>query len=270
MNGIRGILPGMFTMGNLACGFGAIVVAGGSRHLIGPERAHNMSEVVWLIILAAFLDFLDGMVARFSRSSSRLGVELDSLADIVSFGVAPGVMIISFSLISKGNWAWILAFVYLMAGSFRLARFSLSASMEEKTKFMGLPIPSAAITIVSYVLFCNEVWGQIRFEKFFIILIIASAALMVSTIEYEKMPKFDFSKPKNRIKMLFLLLIAVGLMINASLIIFPLALAYIVYGLSKMTYLIFTGGGKASFLYPSTIFRRGGKDDDDDDDEDME
>ncbi len=265
MNSIRGILPGMFTMGNLACGFGAIVVAGGSRHLIGSEQSHNLNEVVWLIILAAFLDFLDGMVARFSRSTSRLGVELDSLADIVSFGVAPGVLIISFSLISKGNWAWILAFVYLMAGSFRLARFSLSASLEEKTNFVGLPIPSAAITIVSYVLFCNEVWGEIRFEKFFVILVIASAALMVSTIEYEKMPKFDFSKPKDRIKVLFLLLVAVGLMINASLVIFPLAIAYIVYGLSKMTYLVFKGGGKVSFLYPPSIFRRGGKEDDDED-----
>ncbi len=265
MNSIRGILPGMFTMGNLACGFGAIVVAGGSRHLIGSEQGHNLNEVVWLIILAAFLDFLDGMVARFSRSTSRLGEEMDSLADIVSFGVAPGVMIIGFSLISKGNWAWILAFVYLMAGSFRLARFSLSASLEEKTNFVGLPIPSAAITIVSYVLFCNEVWGEIRFEKFFVILVIASAALMVSTIEYEKMPKFDFSKPKDRIKVLFLLLVAVGLMINASLVIFPLAIAYIVYGLSKMTYLIFAGGGKVSFLYPTSIFRRSGKEDDDED-----
>lgn len=265
MNGIRGILPGMFTMGNLACGFGAIVIAGGSKHLIGPGRAGNLSEVAWLIILAAFLDFLDGMVARFSRSSSRLGVEMDSLADIVSFGVAPGVMIISFSLISKANWAWILAFVYIMAGSFRLARFSLSASLEVKTNFVGLPIPSAAITIVSYVLFCNEVWGLVRFEKFFIILIIASAALMVSTIEYETMPKFDFSKAKDRIKVLFLLLVAVGLMINASLIIFPLALAYIIYGLLKMIYMIFTGGGKASFLYPSAIFKRSEKENDDED-----
>jgi len=265
MNGIRGILPGIFTMGNLACGFGAIVIAGGSKHLIGPERAHNLNEAVWLIILAAFLDFLDGMVARLSRSSSRLGVEMDSLADIVSFGVAPGVMIISFSLISQANWAWILAFVYIMAGSFRLARFGLSASLEEKTNFVGLPIPSAAIAIVSYVLFCNEVWGQIRFEKFFIILVVASAALMVSSIEYETMPKFDFSKSKDRIKMLLLLLVAVGLMINASLIIFPLALAYIIYGLSKMTHMIFTGGGKASFLYPSTIFRRNGKENDDED-----
>lgn len=265
MNGIRSILPGMFTMGNLACGFGAIVVAGGSRHLIGPERAHNLSEVAWLVILAAFLDFLDGMIARLSRSTSRLGVEMDSLADIVSFGVAPAVMVIGFSLISRGNWAWILAFVYVMAGSFRLARFSLSASLEEKTNFVGLPITSAAVTIVSYVLFCNEMWGQIRFEKFFVILVIGSAALMVSTIEFETMPKFDFSKPKDRFKVLFLLLVAIGLMINASLVIFPLALAYIIYGLSKMTYMIFAGGGKSSFLYPTSIFRRSGKEDDDED-----
>jgi CDP-diacylglycerol--serine O-phosphatidyltransferase len=263
LNGIRGILPGMFTMGNLACGFGAIVIAGSSKYMTGPERSHNLIEAAWLIILAGFLDFLDGMVARFSRSSSRLGVEMDSLADIVSFGVAPAVVIISFSLISKGNWAWILGFVYLMAGSFRLARFSLSATLEEKTNFVGLPIPSAAIAIVSYILFCTEVWGGIRFERFFIILIIASAALMVSTIEYETMPKFDVSRTKDRIKILFLLLVAVGMMINASLVMFPLAMGYILFGLSRMVYIVFTGSGKASFSYPPMIFRRGEKDEED-------
>lgn len=260
MNGIRGILPGMFTMGNLACGFGAVVIAGSSKYMTGLDKGHNLIEAAWLIILAGFLDFLDGMVARFSRSSSRLGVEMDSLADIVSFGVAPAVIIISFSLISKGNWAWILAFVYLMAGSFRLARFSLSATLEEKTNFVGLPIPSAAISIVSYILFCTEVWGGVRFEKFFIILIIASAALMVSTIEYETMPKFDISKTKDRIKILFLLLVAVGMMINASLIMFPLAMAYILFGLSRMVFVVFTGTGKVTFSYPPIAFRRDEKD----------
>jgi CDP-diacylglycerol--serine O-phosphatidyltransferase len=263
LNGIRGILPGMFTMGNLACGFGAVVIAGSSKYITGPERGHNLTEAAWLIILAGFLDFLDGMVARFSRSSSRLGVEMDSLADIVSFGVAPAVVIIGFSLISKGNWAWILAFVYLMAGSFRLARFSLSATLEEKTNFVGLPIPSAAIAIVSYILFCTEVWGGIRFEKFFIILIIASAALMVSTIEYETMPKFDISRTKDRIKILFLLLVAVGMMINASLVMFPLAMGYILFGLSRMIYVVFTGTGKVTFTYPPMIFRKGEREEED-------
>lgn len=246
----------MFTMGNLACGFGSIVIS---------SKARNVSEAVWLIVLAAFFDFLDGMVARFSRSSSRIGVELDSLADIVSFGVAPALLIVDFSLISRGNWAWILAFVYIMAGSFRLARFSLSATTEEKLNFVGLPIPSAAAVIVTYVLFSNEMWGEVRFEKFFIVLLLATSALMVSTVEYESMPKFDFSRKKDRIKVMFLILIAVGLIVNAQLVMFPLALIYILYGLLKMVYMIVTGAGKSDFQYPSTVFGKGDKEKEDDD-----
>lgn len=265
MNNFRGILPGMFTMGNLACGFGSIVVSSKALGIAEIMRGRYITEAVWLIVLAAFFDFLDGMVARLSRSSSRIGVELDSLADIVSFGVAPALLIVNFSLISRGNWAWILAFVYLMAGSFRLARFSLSATLEEKIDFVGLPIPSAAGVIVTYVLFSNEVWGEIRFEKFFIVLLVATAALMVSSVEYETMPKFDFSKRKDRIKVLFLLLAAVGLIVNAPLVMFPLALIYILYGLFKMIYMIITGAGKGNFQYPKTIFRKIEKEKDEED-----
>jgi CDP-diacylglycerol--serine O-phosphatidyltransferase len=255
----------MFTMGNLACGFGSIIISGRAYGISGTGADHNLNEAAWLIVLAAFFDFLDGMVARFSRSSSRIGVELDSLADIVSFGVAPAVLIVNFSLISRGHWAWILAFVYLMAGTFRLARFSLSASLEEKTNFVGLPIPSAAASIVTYILFSMEVWGEIRFEKFFVVLLVASTALMVSTIEYETMPRFDFSRPKDRIKVLFLLFVAVGLIVNASLVMFPLALGYILYGLSKMVYMMFTGRGKMVFQYPSIIFRKSDREKNDED-----
>ena len=265
MNNFRGILPGMFTMGNLACGFGSIVVSSKALGIAEALRGRYITEAVWLIVLAAFFDFLDGMVARLSRSSSRIGVELDSLADIVSFGVAPAILIVNFSFISRGDWAWILAFVYLMAGSFRLARFSLSATLEEKADFVGLPIPSAAGVIVTYVLFSNEVWGAIRFEKFFIVLLVATAALMVSSVEYETMPKFDFSKRKDRIKVLFLLLAAVGLIVNAPLVMFPLAIIYILYGLFKMIYMLITGAGKGNFHYPKTIFGKIEKEKDEED-----
>ncbi len=236
---IRGILPGIFTMGNLACGFAAIVIGGGAQNIFGPEKIRIINEAVWLIILAAFFDFLDGLVARFSKSASRFGVELDSLADIVSFGIAPAVLIINFSLITKGNWSWILAFAYIMAASFRLARFNMTASIEGKSNFLGLPVPSAAVTILSFILFATEVWGNIRFERYFIILILTTSVLMVTTIEFESMPKFDFSRPRNRFKVLFLLIAGVGLMINASLVMFPLALLYIGYGLIKMMVMMF-------------------------------
>lgn len=253
MKNIRGILPGMFTMGNLACGFGSIIVSSGAKAFTGPSYTQNLFEAVWLIVLAAFFDFLDGLVARFSKGYSRFGVELDSLTDIVSFGVAPAVLIINFSLISRGNWAWILGFVFLMAGTYRLARFNLSASLEKKVNFVGLPVPSAAIVIISYVLFTFEVWGEIRLEKFFVIVILTTSALMVSTVEFETMPKFDFSKPGNRIKVTILFIMAIAIMINASLVIFPLGMLYILYGIGKLFVAIFRG--EKSPIRPR-VFRR--------------
>ena len=241
---IKGILPGMFTMGNLACGFGAIIICTQAKSLPPELIEHSLREATWLVILAAFFDFLDGLVARFSKTYSRFGVELDSLTDLVSFGVAPAVIIVSFSLISNGTWALILAFVYLMAGSFRLARFNLTAILEQKVNFVGLPIPSAAIVIISFILFSFELWGDIKIEKFFIILIVATSALMVSTIEFEVMPRFDFTKVKNRVKVGILFIFAIGVMWNASLVIFPLVALYILYGVARLLISIFIGNGK--------------------------
>ena len=231
-------------MGNLACGFGSIIMSGTARVLGGDQQNKGLMEAVWLIILAAFFDFLDGLVARFSKSYSRFGVELDSLTDIVSFGVAPAVLLVNFSLVSHGNWAWILAFVFLMAGSFRLARFNLSATLEKKVNFVGLPVPAAAMVIISYILFCYEVWGEIRLEKFFIIVILATSVLMVSSIQFEAMPKFDFTRTKNRIKVLLLFGATIAIMINTSLVIFPLAMIYIMYGIIKLLISLFLGDNR--------------------------
>jgi CDP-diacylglycerol---serine O-phosphatidyltransferase len=224
----------MFTVGNLACGFGSIMASSAGRAAIGDQYIKSLKDAVWLIILAAFFDFLDGLVARLSKSYSRFGVELDSLCDIVSFCVAPAAILVNFSLVSHGQWSWILAFVFLVAGSFRLARFNLSATLEKKINFVGLPVPSAAMVIISYVLFCIEVWGEIRLEKFFIIVVLVTSVLMVSTIEFEAMPKFDFSQPKNRVKVLMLFGSTIAIMINASLVIFPLAMLYIMYGIGRL------------------------------------
>lgn len=245
MRNIKGILPGIFTMGNLACGFGAIVISCNVSYLAGFQRDFRINEAVWLIILAAFFDILDGLVARFSRTSTRFGVEIDSLADVISFGVAPAVLIINFSLISKAHWGWILAFVYLMAASFRLARFNVTATIEEKTKFLGMPVPVAAVTIVSFILFENEVLAGINVEKFYIILVLITSALMVSVIEFETMPGFDFSKSLNRLKVIFLFLVAVGMMINSSLILFPVVAIYIAYAILRFVIYMFYNVGKS-------------------------
>ena len=225
MNGYRQIFPGLFTMGNLFCGFASILAS---------VRGENLTEAAWLIIFAAFFDFLDGLVARLSKGASKFGVELDSLADMVSFAVAPAVLLYSFKLISFGNWGWFLGFTFIMAGAYRLARFNLDVKLETKGSFLGLPVPVAAVAIASFVIFCDHLWGEIRLDRFLAIMIILFSVLMVSTIEYETMPRFDFSIRKNRIKLIILLGAGLLLMIQTRLVMFPMVVLYILWGIFKL------------------------------------
>ncbi|MCJ7498292.1 MAG: CDP-diacylglycerol--serine O-phosphatidyltransferase [candidate division Zixibacteria bacterium] len=137
MRNFKGIFPGVFTVGNMLCGFISILQS------FEGEAIH----AAWLIILAGFFDALDGKIARISRSASRFGIELDSFADFVSFGIAPAVIFYSFRLYVLGTWGWLLGFLFIICGAFRLARFNIEARLEEKPYFTGLPIPVAAITL---------------------------------------------------------------------------------------------------------------------------
>lgn len=225
MKTYRQILPGIFTMGNLFCGFASI---------LSCVKGDHSTVAAWLIILAAFFDFLDGLVARLSRGASRLGVELDSLADVVSFAVAPAVLLYSYKMIEFGSWGWIMGFAFIMAGTYRLARFNLTAKIESKSKFIGLPIPVAAVGLASFVIFSNYLWGEIRLDRLLSIMVILFSALMVSTIEYEIMPKFDFTVRMNRIKVLIIVGAALMIMIKPRLMMFPLVALYILSGIYRL------------------------------------
>lgn len=119
---LKGVVPSTFTMGNAVCGFLAILSA----------FEGDITTACWLIILSGFLDGLDGKVARLSGTTSEFGVQLDSLADFLSFGVAPAVIMYVVKLNSMGKWGWIISVVYIMAASYRLARFNLLAQTDER------------------------------------------------------------------------------------------------------------------------------------------
>ena len=174
----RGFLPGMFTMGNVACGFLAILSAFDGR----------ITQACWFVILAGFLDALDGKVARLSGSTSQFGVELDSLADFLSFGVAPAVIVYVIKLQELGDWRFIISLVYILAAAYRLARYNLLADSDEKKDFLGLPVPAAAFGLVSYVIFCYSIWGQLEYSEVLITMIVLLAFLMVSQVQYEAVP----------------------------------------------------------------------------------
>ncbi len=230
MKNIKGIFPGVFTVGNMFCGFVSILSS------FDGEAVY----ATWLIILAAFFDALDGKVARFAGSASRFGVELDSFADLLSFGIAPAVLFYTLDIYPLGKWGGFLGLVFVICGAFRLARFNIQQSkLEDKQPYMGLPIPTAAVTLVSYTLFCNEIWGHLRFPKALITMLIAFSGLMVSGIEYETLPKFSFADRKNKIKLLYLFVFLIALVINPWLALFPFGLLYILSGLGKGVYGLF-------------------------------
>ena len=142
-------LPALFTVGNLLCGFLSLLYAVDGRFV----------PAAWLIIVAWFMDGFDGKVARLTHSASRFGVELDSLADLCSFGLAPTVLILRYRLYALRGWGIALGFLFFACGAIRLARFNVQVEGFVKKNFCGLPIPAAAWAIASYTLFGEQVWG---------------------------------------------------------------------------------------------------------------
>lgn len=233
MRNIKGIFPGVFTVGNMFCGFASILSSFDGETVFAA----------WMIILAGFFDALDGKIARFSGSASRFGVELDSFADVISFGIAPAMLFYNLGVYPTGKWGWIPGFVFVICGAFRLARFNIQQTkLGEKLPYMGLPIPTAAITLVSYTLFCSEVWGRLRYPKALITMIIAFSGLMVSEIEYETLPKFSLGNRKNKLKLVYILIFLIVLIINPRLALFPFGMFYILSGVVKGGYELFHSG----------------------------
>ena len=220
MANLRPIFPGVFTMGNLFFGFVSIM----------SSFDGQAKQACWFIVLAFFLDGLDGIVARMSRADTLFGIELDSLADLISFGVAPAMIFYSFKFNELGKWGWVLAFIFVMCGAFRLARFNVVAQHGPKSHFEGLPIPAAAAVMTGYTLGSFQLWGELRYVKFLVTLIVVCSFLMVSDIEYEKRP-LSFRSMKDRIKWSFIVVGGGAILIFHELAFFPLTAIYVLYGL---------------------------------------
>jgi len=214
-------------------GFSSVVVA---------ANYGNYQLAAVLIIIASVIDALDGKVARFVNSSGEYGRELDSLADIVSFGVAPAYLIYStcFAGLEQGVSVGTLSALAitvtpLIFGALRLARFNLAkAEGEHQDEFSGLPIPVAAVTITSFVLFNYRIWDRMELTTMMIPLVLIVSLLMVSRIRYQTMPRFSFRDTKqNLAKLVSLLVVIVALILFRSLALFPITVIYIIVGVAR-------------------------------------
>lgn len=182
------VIPNLFTAMNMFCGFLSIISA----------SEENYSYAAWLIFIAAIFDALDGMVARLTNSSSELGVELDSLSDIVSFGAAPSFLLYKTYFYSMDTLGIILSALPLIAGGFRLARFNVQLVGFSKSFFLGLPIPSSALTIASFILAFYDNGFQKPISDFILPMVLVLSFLMVSNIRYETFPKLSLQSIKEK------------------------------------------------------------------------
>ena len=197
----KAIVPSFFTLMNLFCGFIAIVqIAEG-----------QLQNGAWLIVFAAVFDALDGFMARLTISNSAFGIELDSLSDVVSFGVAPGFLLYHFSLNGLQAPGLILAALPALCGAIRLARFNIDAKIVESDKFRGLPIPVQALMIVGFFLTFQNNLGIFEYLDYgvnnvIIPMVLILSLLMVSTVPFDKIPRIKKGHMRNQRQTIFLYL----------------------------------------------------------------
>lgn len=181
------LLPNLFTAASLACGVFAILNVFNVAETAEMET-YKYEMSCWLILISAVLDFFDGWVARMTRTESAFGVQFDSLADLVAFGVAPAVLIYTRLIdIENRHIAEVLAALFVVCGALRLARYNVQKSRVEKMSFTGLPIPAAAGVIVSSFLFfqwLDPEWNTEFLLNFLPLLMVVVSYLMVSTVNY--------------------------------------------------------------------------------------
>jgi CDP-diacylglycerol--serine O-phosphatidyltransferase len=215
------ILPNLLTSGCLVGGFYAIVAAFNGDYIIAAIA----------IMVAFFFDGVDGRVARLTRSTSRFGVEYDSLADLVAFGVAPGVLAFSWALQPFGRLGWLAAFLYVACGALRLARFNVQFGTVESRFFRGLPIPMAASLIASSVFLLHHLGEEGETKHLsLLILIYVLAFLMVSNIRYPSFKNLELLKRKPFSTLVAMILIIVVVVARPEIMLFIFSSLYLLIG----------------------------------------
>ncbi len=174
------LLPSLFTLANLFCGWACVV------HAMRGE----LTTAAPFIGFAVVLDMLDGRIARMTGTTSDFGVQLDSLADLISFGMAPAVLAFQWGLIPLGRMGWAVGFLYLTAAALRLARFNVQTNTD-KRYFIGLPSPAAAGLVAATVFYFPDGLQAKPLAWLGLVMLIVPALLMVSSIRFQSFKTFD-------------------------------------------------------------------------------
>lgn len=226
----RAAVPNFFTLMNLLAGFFSLI----------QTAQGNLEAAAWLVVLAGFFDLLDGMMARLVGVTGEFGVELDSLSDVVSFGVAPSFLLYVFGLHQLGPlWGAILASLPALFGAVRLARFnSMAVAGEKHAEFTGLPIPAQAGAVVVFILtFADRPWFDVLARpqlSVLITIVVVLSALMVSPVPFPALPQPNRTNlRKYRIRfLLFFLVLVLGLILQEEGLLVG-AVVYLGWGLGR-------------------------------------
>ncbi|TAL27530.1 MAG: CDP-diacylglycerol--serine O-phosphatidyltransferase [Nitrospirae bacterium] len=224
------ILPNSLTMCGMFSGFYAILAA------LKGDYVH----AAWAIMIAMVFDGLDGWIARLTNSTTRFGIELDSLSDLVAFGVAPAVVLYKWSLIPFGRIGWAAAFLFVACGALRLARYNVQMGSTEKKSFTGMPIPGAAAIVAATAIFYNEMgWSAVK-SVFILFLAFVLSILMVSTLRFHGAKELDFRERKPFWILVAIAVILAVMVMHPEIALFVFAMLYLAVGIIENTYIYYT------------------------------
>ena len=169
------VLPNLFTTASLFCGFYSIIAS---------LKEHFVTASI-IILVAVVFDGLDGRIARFTNTTSKFGAEYDSLSDVIAFGVAPSFLAYNWAMSFYGKWGWLAAFLFVLCGALRLARYNIQIGIIESKVFNGLPIPAAASVVATTVIFFDYAGVEGKFhDPSMLFFVTVLSILMVSNIKY--------------------------------------------------------------------------------------
>jgi CDP-diacylglycerol--serine O-phosphatidyltransferase len=263
------VLPNAFTVSSIFCGFYAIVLCANNP---GPQQLYGAALAIFFAI---FFDGFDGRVARLTRTQSDFGVELDSLADVISFGLAPALLVYKWALAPLGLWGLVVSFAFATCGALRLARFNVMTwrKVPGSSKFFsGLPIPLGAGMLISLVIAYHHAgMAVVNANVPIAILTAALALLMVSTIRYRTFKDVRLSKKSAAV---FLLVVGAGIAVatqmRPSFVLVAYFSAYLLLGLAEQVLTFWKRHAQEKRQPPGPGGGKGGEPPEDEDEDDGE
>jgi CDP-diacylglycerol--serine O-phosphatidyltransferase len=226
------VLPTLFTVGNLFCGFASLVQA----------ATGNVELAAVLIVAGAVLDALDGRIARLTRATSEFGIEFDSMADVVSFGVAPALLMFHWTLHTTGRIGWLAAFLYVVCAAMRLARFNLKTVHVDKRYFAGLPSPAAGSVLAALAFAFPDVPAEPWIASAVAVLVFVIAALMLSRVRYRSFKDVDLRNRRSYLWVLPIAAVLVLIVVFPKVVLLALGTVYVASGPAAYVWSLATRG----------------------------